>query len=272
MNHRSSQEQSQKEIMTVLHKLENQVAFNLREVHNRDQEVNTALHKLDKEIEHELYKQYSQLTFSSCKDVPSKISGTYLIRVKRDSEPFEVYCEQKSFGGGWIVFQYRYDGSLEFYRGWHEFHDGFGDLNKEFWLGLEKVHQITSARKHELVVELKDFNGTYKYARYDAFEIGSESEQYNLKDIGKYSGTAGDEMSNYKGRKISTKHHDNAENSMGHCAQRHEGAWWHWYCNLANLNGQYMDVEYEGSGAFYYFDGSFDQRLRYSRMMIREKE
>ncbi|XP_050087789.1 angiopoietin-2-like [Anopheles aquasalis] len=211
-----------------------------------------------------------QPPFSSCKDVPSNISGTYLIRVNRDSEPFEVYCEQKTFGGGWIVFQYRYDGSLDFYRGWNEFRDGFGDLNKEFWLGLEKVHQITSGRKHEFVVELKDFNGTYKYALFNAFEIGSESKQYNLKDIGAYNGTAGDEMSNYKGRKFSTKDRDNDEDSR-HCAQDREGAWWHWRCTLANLNGRYMNAVNRKSMHWYFFNNN-KKGLSFSRMMIREKE
>ncbi|XP_050087796.1 ryncolin-2-like [Anopheles aquasalis] len=229
--------------------------------------------KLDEHVDnvHNI-SQHQRVDGSSCTNVPSKESGIYLIRVKRNSEPFEVYCEQETFGGGWIVFQFRYDGSLDFYRGWNEFRDGFGDLNKEFWLGLEKVHQITSGRKHELVVELKDFNGTYKYALFNAFEIGSESKQYNLKDIGAYNGTACDEMSYLKGKKFSTKDRDNAVNSMGHCAQRHEGAWWHnWYCTAANLNGRYMNAVNRKSMHWYDFNESA-QGLSYSRMMIREKE
>ncbi|XP_050095688.1 ficolin-1-like [Anopheles aquasalis] len=214
-----------------------------------------------------------EIQTQSFTNVRSKISGTYLIRVKNDSELIEVYCEQKSFGGGWIVFQYRYDGSLDFYREWNEFRDGFGDLNKEFWLGLEKVHQITSGRKHELVVELKDFNGRFKYARFDSFEIGSESEQYNLKDIGEYSGTAGDNMSPLKGVKFSTKVRDNNVGPV-HCAQQYEGAWWHcniWFCVEENLNGRYMNAVDLKSMHWRHFNEMF-QGLSYSRLMIREKE
>ncbi|XP_035795035.1 fibrinogen C domain-containing protein 1-like [Anopheles albimanus] len=209
-----------------------------------------------------------QPPFSSCKDVPSKVSGIYLIRVKNDSEPFEVYCEQNSFGGGWIVFQYRYDGSLDFYRGWNEYRDGFGDLNKEFWLGLEKVHQITSGRRHELVVELKDFDGTYKYARFEAFEIGSESDQYDVKAIGKYSGTARDAMYIDNGMKFSTKDRDNGESSID-CVQHFEGAWWHSDCTNARLNARYMDaVNYKSMFWWRFSDDT--QGISYSRMMIRE--
>ncbi|XP_050093415.1 angiopoietin-related protein 1-like [Anopheles aquasalis] len=209
---------------------------------------------------------------SSCKNVPSKLSGTYLIRVKNNSEPFEVYCEQKSFGGGWIVFQFRYDGSEDFYRGWNEFRDGFGDVNDEFWLGLEKVHQITNGRKHELIVELKDFSGTYKYARYDAFEIGSESEQYVLKELGKHTGTTGDAMFyNSKGRKFSAKDRDIDESSYFHCAQYLEGAWWHSTCTLSHLNGRYMTSQICDVMFWRHFQGDC-QVLSYSRMMIRELE
>ncbi|XP_035772583.1 angiopoietin-2-like [Anopheles albimanus] len=321
--HRSSQEQNQQEMFAVLHKLENQVALNLSEIHNRDQKVHAKLQKLDEDVHkvHNISQQIinalaqkqsfvsstvnyksvvtpmevsvpqpptttetpttttttttttpkpKQPPFSSCQDVPSNVSGIYLIRVKNDSEPFEVYCEENSFGGGWIVFQYRYDGSLDFYRGWNEYRDGFGDLNKEFWLGLEKVHQITSGRKHELVVELKDFSETYKYARYDAFEIGSESNQYDVMATGIYSGTAGDAMFYYPGTKFSTKDRDNDVSSR-HCAQLLESGWWHWDCASANLNGRYMNAKDVKPMYWYYFNRNY-KGLSYSRMMIRELE
>ncbi|XP_050082372.1 angiopoietin-4-like [Anopheles aquasalis] len=280
-DYRSNQEQIQKEMFTVLYKLENQAVLNRSDAHNRQQELPTALHKLDSDDDkvHNISQQIMnvlpqpKLTVDgfSCKNVPSKVSGTYLIRVKNDSEPFEVYCEQKSFGGGWIVFQYRYNGSLDFYRGWNEFRDGFGDVYDEFWLGLEKVHQITSGRKHEFVVQLKDFNETYKYARYDAFEIGSESEQYVLKEFGNYRGTADDAIYFYdKGMKFSTKDRDNDENSDRHCAQEREGAWWHWDCAAANLNGRYMNAH--DTKSMFWFSFREFQGLSYSRMMIRELE
>ena len=35
------------------------------------------------------------------------------------------------------------DGSVDFYRGWNDYEEGFGNLQFEFWLGLSKLHRIT---------------------------------------------------------------------------------------------------------------------------------
>jgi hypothetical protein len=37
------------------------------------------------------------------------------------------------------VLQKRIDGQTDFYRGWSEYEVGFGDLTKEFWLGMYEV-------------------------------------------------------------------------------------------------------------------------------------
>jgi hypothetical protein len=35
--------------------------------------------------------------------------------------------------------QRRIDGQTDFYRGWSEYEIGFGDLTKEFWLGMYNI-------------------------------------------------------------------------------------------------------------------------------------
>ncbi|XP_049548159.1 fibrinogen-like protein A [Anopheles darlingi] len=248
---------TREEIFAALHKLEHAVGHNLTVLQDRSL-MQTSCVTLKPKLP----------SYSSCKDVPSNVSGVYLIRVNGRSERFNVYCEQESFGGGWIVLQHRFNGSVDFYRNWTEYRDGFGDLEKEFWLGLEKMHQISKTRAYELIVELKDFSGTYKYARYNAFEVGDESEQYNLKALGTYSGTAGDSMAGNAGMKFKTMDSPRDRNTVN-CAEHHGSAWWYNYCTFANLNGRYSRFNNDKSMFWYYFKGNHEG-LSFSRMMIRQ--
>ncbi|XP_309412.4 ryncolin-1 [Anopheles gambiae] len=210
------------------------------------------------------------VSFQSCKKNPSKRSGKYLIQPTENDEPFIGYCEQTSFGGGWLVFQYRFNGSLDYYRDWVEYRDGFGSVDGEIWLGLEKLHKITSARDHELLVELKDFEGNYKYARYDEFEIGSEGAHYQLNKLGKFTGTTRDSFTYHKGMKFSTKDRGNDESRSKNCAENFQGAWWYGNCYDSNLNGVYMNST-DAKSMNWYDNKLAYMGLAYSRMLIREK-
>ena len=90
-------------------------------------------------------------------------------------------------GGGWTVFQRRLDGSVDFYRGWQDYKHGFGDLNGEFWLGLDKINRIASASRNKLRIDMEDTSGNTKYAEYDSFAIASEQQQYRL-SFGTFNG------------------------------------------------------------------------------------
>ena len=91
------------------------------------------------------------------------------------------------------VFQRRQDGSVDFYRDWETYKEGFGNLTSEFWLGNEKIHQLTSQRAYELRIDLADWEGNTRYAVYDSFSIADESDYYRL-TLGSYNGTAGNNI------------------------------------------------------------------------------
>ena len=84
------------------------------------------------------------------------------------------------------MFQKRLDGSVDFYRGWADYKNGFGNLNGEFWLGLDKINRLTKT-KNRLRVDLEETTGNTTYAEYDMFAVTSEKTKYQL-SLGTYSG------------------------------------------------------------------------------------
>ncbi|XP_078355420.1 ryncolin-1-like [Oculina patagonica] len=166
-----------------------------------------------------------------------RISGVYTIDPD-GSGAFDVFCDQTTAGGGWTVFQKRLNGSVGFYRGWTDYKRGFGNLNGEFWLGLDKIHRLTKTTKNRLRVDLEDTAGKTAYAEYDMFAVAGEGTKYQLR-LGTYSGTAGDSLSYHRGASFSTKDQDNDTKPSGNCAVRYKGAWWFKYCFHSSLNGLY---------------------------------
>ena len=88
------------------------------------------------------------------------------------------------------MFQRRLDGSVDFYRGWTDYKNGFGNLYGEFWLGLDKIHRLTTTIKNKLRVDLMDTKSKTAYAEYN-FAVSSEKNKYKL-SVGTYSGNLSD--------------------------------------------------------------------------------
>ena len=105
----------------------------------------------------------------------------------------QVLCDMTTNGGGWTVFQRRLNGSVDFYRDWLSYKNGFGDLHGEFWLGNDNLHRLTAAGNVSLRVDLEDFEGNITYAEYATFKVADQADKYRIL-IGGYSGTAGDGM------------------------------------------------------------------------------
>ena len=65
--------------------------------------------------------------------------------------------------------------------------DRFGELDGEFWLGLEKINRLTRFKRNRLRIDLGDIEGNTKYAEYSYFAVTSERTKYKL-SLGSYSG------------------------------------------------------------------------------------
>ena len=126
-----------------------------------------------------------------CADIYScgqTVSGVYTIHPD-SQQPFDVFCDQTTAGGGWTVFQKRLDGSVDFYRGWNDYKAGFGHLNGEYWLGLDKLNKLTTNnhKRYKLRVDLEDTAGNTAFAEYGYFAVSSEQSNYQM-SLGTYHG------------------------------------------------------------------------------------
>ncbi|XP_044225262.1 tenascin-N isoform X3 [Thunnus albacares] len=170
----------------------------------------------------------------------NKKSGIYTVYINNDrSKPIEVYCDMDTDGGGWLMLQRRTTGKLDFMKRWRQYIAGFGNMTDEFWIGLDKIYELTNTpTQYELRFDL-GLGSERVYAVYDNFKIAPVKQKFKL-TIGKYSGTAGDAMTYHQGRPWTTVDSDN-DIALGNCALTHRGAWWYKNCHLANLNGKWGD-------------------------------
>ncbi|KAM5239186.1 tenascin-N [Ctenodactylus gundi] len=203
----------------------------------RSKSVSTSLSTVDARFPHP----------SDCSQVQQNsnaASGLYTIYLNADvNRPLQVYCDMDTDGGGWIVFQRRNTGQLDFFKRWRSYVEGFGDPMKEFWLGLDKLHNLTAGTptRYEVRVDLQTVNES-AYAVYDLFQVASSKERYKL-TVGKYRGTAGDALTYHNGWKFTTFDRDN-DIALSNCALTHHGGWWYKNCHLANPNGKYGETKH----------------------------
>ncbi|XP_038061710.1 angiopoietin-related protein 1-like [Patiria miniata] len=224
--------------------------------------------------------------YRSCKmllDAGYRSSGIYTIYPEGFGNcGLRVYCDMETDGGGWIVFQRRQDGSVDFYRNWAEYQSGFGDLSGEFWLGNDNLVTLTSDDSRgtwELRVDLEDWENNTAWAKYADFQISPG--EYNL-NIGQYdaSSTAGDSLGyqiparahqDHRGQPFTTKDRDNDAANHNNCAQMHTGAWWFKGCFFSHLNGQYYPDENTGSNkGVQWFAWHLHYSLKACSMKMRE--
>nr|XP_016996044.2 fibroleukin-like [Drosophila takahashii] len=207
---------------TSIGNLQRNLEIARNEIQNKETQINDITKKLSNqisELKDDLFKCQPR---SSCPvEGPN---GIYNITVG-DIHAFEAPCNST----GWLTIQKRFDGSENFDRTWKDYKDGFGNIEGEFFIGLERLHIMTQAQPHELRIELGMVNGSTSYAHYDDFKIGSEEELYELESLGIYNGTAGDSLKDHNEKKFTTHDRDNDE-SKRNCATKEWGGWWYTSC------------------------------------------
>ncbi|XP_059163794.1 fibrinogen-like protein A [Physella acuta] len=151
------------------------------------------------------------------------------------SSGFQVMCDTVTDGGGWTIFQRRVSGTVDFYRNWTEYKNGFGDFSSgNFYLGNENIYLLTSKNKTELRVDMI-FRGTNYFAKYSSFNISSEADGYRL-HVNGCTGNTVDRLAAHNGMMFSTFDRDNDAMNGVNCAVSYRGGWWFNNCVYAYLN------------------------------------
>ncbi|XP_062337906.1 angiopoietin-related protein 4 [Osmerus eperlanus] len=171
-------------------------------------------------------------------------SGVYTLQPPHANQPFQVYCHMTS-DGGWTVVQNRQDGSVDFDQLWSAYQTGFGSLNGEFWLGLEKMYAVMRDSDYLLKIQFSDWRGDSETLSY-RLRLGGEESHYTLR-LEPGTLTSDPEGSLHSaltpdpaGLPFSTRDQDHDLKNNASCAKQLSGGWWFSNCGRSNLNGRYF--------------------------------
>ena len=153
---------------------------------------------------------------------------------------YGVRCNMETDGGGWIVIQRRIaSGTVNFYRNWEDYENGFGDLHSEFWIGLGNIHKLTTQQEVELQISVWNDPKHAITWNFSTFRIAGPENKYRLTvDGGK--GDDNEAFTYHNGGYFSTFDHDNDGANNTNCAYYYQGGWWYKSCYKSNLNGRHQ--------------------------------
>ncbi|KAM8773520.1 microfibril-associated glycoprotein 4-like [Acanthopagrus schlegelii] len=198
-------------------------------------------------------------------------SGVYTIYPGGPAMPLNVYCDMDTDGGRWTVFQRRMDGTESFFRPWSHYKTGFGNVAREYWLGLENIFLLSARKKNELRVDMEDWEGGKASAQYSSFSIDSENAGYQL-HLGSFTGgAAGDSLTNHNNMKFTTFDKDQDQWDKN-CAQYYLGGFWYNNCHTVNPNGMYAPhgtIAFENAQIVWHLWKGWNYSLKTTAMKIR---
>ena len=222
----------------------------------------------------EVFRLDFSSTINECLDwlrLGHKEDGVYEVNLKNGKRA-RVFCDMTSDGGGWTIFQKRFDGSVDFYQDWDSYKNGFGSVEGEHWLGLENIHLLTSiAPNIELRLYAKRFNGEENFANFESFFVGDEASKYRLRAGTPTTGSIHQSFLVADGMMFSTKGADNDIKSTHNCADQYPSGWWHEACFALNFNGIYSQtgsVQYT-IGVMWIHWVTDSESLKETAMMVR---
>ncbi|XP_022215580.2 ficolin-1-like [Drosophila obscura] len=192
----------------------------------------------------------------------AKTDGIYTTYLSGTRKNATVRCVASFFGGGWTVIQRRRENFVDFRKNWNAYQKGFGDMQSEFWYGLEKIYRITMSQPTTIFFLFQNGVGTRSYAMYDRFLISGYKMNYTIRTLGEYMGEAGDGMFYHLNMPFSTYDRKNTDPSKESCSKLFWGGWWYNDCYTSNLNGKYPDQTERRTRCFRCITWNYFQQYR----------
>ncbi|XP_021346898.1 ryncolin-4-like [Mizuhopecten yessoensis] len=210
--------------------------------------------------------------YQTCSDVHGSCSSGWYPITPSPGQTLAVYCDLDSPLGPWIVIHNRQDGKGNFYRGWNDYKNGFGDLGGNFWIGNEIIHKLTDLGYTIMRVELEAWDESKRHIEYGTFSLADEADNYRLQATDP-SGNVYNALSYHNGRQFTTFDSDNDVCGHCNCAVASQGAWWYAACVDSSLNGLYKEDlgnDIANSMLWYnVFQGRSHVPMKKARMMIK---
>ncbi|XP_060564716.1 microfibril-associated glycoprotein 4-like [Ruditapes philippinarum] len=220
---------------------------------------------------------------SDCKEIldefPEAESGFYEIKLWSSNKTLIVNCDMETDGGGWTIFHRRLDGSIEFYRNFTEYENGFGNAGGELWLGLKYIQELADQSHSELRIDMTNYNNATGYEIFQEFKL-TNGIKYTL-NIGLRDASVNVAAGLAYSNSVPFTTFDRDLDTVGsrNCAVDRHAGWWHRSCTIVNLNGLYVppgsickvagaepgQCDHQHGG----FDGGGEVKLRRSSMMLR---
>ncbi|NP_001191643.1 fibrinogen-related protein 2 precursor [Aplysia californica] len=175
---------------------------------------------------------------SKCDDL-NLTNGTQIVSLfpPDNQSRVNVVCQFNGLKDTWTVFQNRFDGSVDFFRNFFDYENGFGNMTGEFWMGLKTLRRLVQSGDYELQVDLVSNNGTSYIRNYPHFSIGP-GPGYQLTVSGYNDSWEG--LTYHSGHNFSTFDKNPRCPNMGH------GGFWYNDCVQVNLNGRWGVDSFEG--------------------------
>jgi len=215
------------------------------------------------------------LIFRDCVDwynAGARETGVYQITLP--AGPKQVRCNMEVDGGGWLVFQHRFNGTVDFDKGWQNYKIGIGSVDGEFWLGNDLLHYLTTAQESELYIHAGRFNGNFNFSKYSPFRVESEENLYRLNIPTLVDGIHSMRANNLQ--YFTTGDNDNDKIINNNCAKLSYpyGGFWFQACSAFYPNAKYKHQEpcVNKEGIIWHTWLDKEKSLKWTEMMFRRTD